>query len=179
MSGHVNLRPYRQEDIEPLFNLIRRSIPEISPWMSWCHDDYAIEETELWVRSRAAAWRERSAFSFIITAADDTLLGTCGLSHLNWLHQLANLGYWVGTPHTGKGIATAAVRKLAAWAFTQQALVRLEIVMALDNQASRRVAEKAGAHYEGIQRNRLTHGSRVLDAHMYSLIPSDLDAPTR
>ena len=36
-----------------------------------------------------------------------------------------------------------------------------------------RVAEKVGAHYEGVLRNRMVVGRDVYDAHMYSLTPQD------
>jgi RimJ/RimL family protein N-acetyltransferase len=49
----------------------------------------------------------------------------------------------------------------------------VEIVMAVKNTASQRVAEKAGAHYEGILHNRMVVGRNIFDAHMYSLIPQD------
>ena len=50
--------------------------------------------------------------------------------------------------------------------------------MAVGNEKSRRVAEKVGAHYEGILLNRMVVGKAIYDAKMYSLIPSDfgLDA---
>ncbi len=46
--------------------------------------------------------------------------------------------------------------------------------MLTGNSASRRVAEKAGAVFEGVQRNRLLVAGRPRDACMYSLIPGDL-----
>ena len=171
----TSIRPYRESDIQPIYNLVRQSIPEIAPWMSWCHENYAVAETEIWVHSRAEDWKARNAFSFVIESMETgEPVGTCGLSHINWLHQFANLGYWVGTPFMGKGHATAASRLLAEWAFRTQELVRLEIVVALENHPSLRVAQKLGAHPEGIQRNRLTTGTQIQNAHMFSLIPEDL-----
>ena len=50
---------------------------------------------------------------------------------------------------------------------------RLEILAAVDNIASQRVAEKAGAIREGIMRNRLVIHGKLYDAVMFSLIPGD------
>ena len=52
-------------------------------------------------------------------------------------------------------------------------LVRIEIVMSVDNVPSQRVAEKLGAAREGILRNRLIQREGVSDAIMYSLTPRD------
>jgi len=48
-----------------------------------------------------------------------------------------------------------------------------EVVMSVENEKSRRVAEKMDAHYEGILLNRMVVGKAIYDAHMYSLLPSD------
>ncbi len=51
---------------------------------------------------------------------------------------------------------------------------RIEIVVTVGNDASKRVAEKVGATREGLLRNRLNIHNTIHDAFMYSLIPSDL-----
>ena len=58
-------------------------------------------------------------------------------------------------------------------------MIRVEIVIAVGNQASLRVAEKIGAHDEGILLNRMVVGKSIYDAHMYSLLPSDFDLVAR
>jgi RimJ/RimL family protein N-acetyltransferase len=63
---------------------------------------------------------------------------------------VAHVGYWVRTGQTGQGIATAAVRLIARFGFEDLGLQRLELLVAVENLASRRVAEKAGARFEGI-----------------------------
>jgi RimJ/RimL family protein N-acetyltransferase len=53
-------------------------------------------------------------------------------------------------------------------------LQRIEILAAVGNKASQRVAEKAGAKKEGLLRKRLSIRGQAHDAVMYSLIASDL-----
>src|SRR5438876_1019870 len=62
----------------------------------------------------------------------------------------ANVGYWVRTSQTGQGIATAAVRLIAWFGFEDLGLLRLELLIAADNPASRRIAEKVGATFERV-----------------------------
>ena len=62
----------------------------------------------------------------------------------------------------------------AQWGFNELSLNRIEIVVAVNNKVSQRVAEKTGVVREGILRNRAIVHGRVVDAVMYSLIPSDL-----
>jgi RimJ/RimL family protein N-acetyltransferase len=53
-------------------------------------------------------------------------------------------------------------------------LFRVELVMAMTNLASRRVADKAGAQFEGLARHRLYLNGSSVDAAIYSLIPGEV-----
>jgi len=121
---------------------------------------------------------ERKAFPFALCRAeDDAFLGGGGLNSLHLTHGFANLGYWVRTDNTSRGTATRATRLIARFGFEVLGLARLEIVVAVENRASQRVAEKVGATHEGVLRNRLAHGTGFTDAVMFSLIPQDIGLP--
>ncbi|GAI78286.1 unnamed protein product, partial [marine sediment metagenome] len=83
------------------------------------------------------------------------------------------------TDRTGQGIASRVVPLLTRYAFEHLGLKRVEIVVAVGNKASQRVAQKAGAVREGILRNRVVIGENVYDAVMHSLIPQDFDMEAR
>jgi len=51
----------------------------------------------------------------------------------------------------------------------------VEVVVAVGNTTSLRVAEKIGAQREGILRNRIIVRKDILDAVMFSFIPNDFD----
>jgi RimJ/RimL family protein N-acetyltransferase len=95
------------------------------------------------------------------------------------IYHFCNLGYWVRTSHHGQGIAGRAAKLVARFAFENLGIIRVEIVVAIENQASLRVAEKLGAHDEGILLNRMVIGKSIYDAHMYSLLPSDFGLVAR
>ena len=88
-------------------------------------------------------------------------------------------GYWVRTSRYGQGIAGRAAKLVARFGFEHAGLIRAEIVMVAPNEESRRVAEKIGAHYEGILFNRMIVGKSIYDAHMFSLLPSDFGLEAR
>jgi ribosomal-protein-serine acetyltransferase len=174
-DGRISIRPYRGDDTAALFEAVRESVDQIAPWLDWCHPNYSRSDSETWVSSRDAAWRRGVEYSFVIVdAATQTFLGGCGLNDIHPVHGFANLGYWVRRRWTGRGAATAAAGLVARFGFEQRGLKRIEIVAAVDNKASQRVAEKAGAHREGVLRCRLTIHGKVHDAVLYSLIPADL-----
>jgi ribosomal-protein-serine acetyltransferase len=116
------------------------------------------------------AFEQRTAFEFAIVSGDDRYLGGCGLNQIDAVNRRANLGYWVRTSAIRQGVATRAVRAIRDWAFEHTDLLRLEIVVALGNEASQRVAAKSGAIKEGVLRNRLLLHGAIHDATIFSLI---------
>lgn len=165
-----SIRFFQPADANRLWQAARESVAELQPWLAWCHAEYTHAEAEEWVRSRARLAAERQEFAFAIVDAEGQLLGGCGLNQISSIHRFCNLGYWVRTSATGRGIAAEAVRQIAQFAFQETELVRLEIVCALGNIRSQRVAERAGAEREGVLRNRLLLHGRAVDAVMYSLV---------
>ena len=134
-DGVILLRPPELSDAEGIYAAARESIPEIKPWMSWCHDGYAIDETRGWLASLPDGWENDSNYAFLIAeAVDGRILGGCGLNHINRFFRLANLGYWVRSSSTGRGIAGRATSLVARFGIEQLGLVRLEIVVAVGNQ---------------------------------------------
>ncbi len=171
----VLLRPYILADLYSMFAAAQESIPEVYPWLPWCHPGYTMEESRTWIKSCPEAWEKGKAYNFaILDSQTQNFLGGCGLSSIEPYHKYANLGYWVRTCCTRQGVATKATLLLAEFGFRELKLNRIEIVIDVANRASQRVAEKVGALKEGIQRNRLASPSGVHDAIMFSLIPRDL-----
>jgi ribosomal-protein-serine acetyltransferase len=142
----VKIRCYHSADIALLFEGVRESVAEVSPWLAWCHPGYSIEESTEWVSHCDKSWNEGTEFNFaIFDLKAGNFLGGVGLNQINRLHQFANLGYWVRSTCTGQGVATAGVLLAARFGFEELSLARIEIVIAVENKASQRVAEKAGA----------------------------------
>jgi ribosomal-protein-serine acetyltransferase len=174
-NGLIRLRRFALDDVEALHEAAMESIADVHPWLPWCHPEYTREESVAWCQSRAAAWKRDEEYSFVIEDVQTRrFLGSCGLNQIDRLRLRANLGYWVRSSETGRGIATAATRLLARFGFEELGLQRIEIIAAVENFGSQRVAAKAGATRECIARNRLRMHDRQADAVCFSLIPSDL-----
>jgi ribosomal-protein-serine acetyltransferase len=163
------IRPFETDDAPALWEAARESVAEVGRWLAWCHAEYSLADAAEWIRASEALAYEGREYRFAIVG-EGRVLGVCGLNQVNPVNRFANLGYWVRTSATRRGVATAAVRQVAGFAFTSTELVRLEIVCAVGNEASQRVAERAGAMREGVLRDRLLVHGRPTDAVMYSLV---------
>lgn len=170
MIESVQLRRLRPTDAERLYEAVRASHAELARWMGWCHADYSLQESIDWAAGQDAAWQEDREWSFVIVDRDDRILGACGMHRIDLRNNIAEAGYWVRSCVAGRGIATTAMTQLAEWARSEKQIHRIEIIIAVENHASQRVAEKVGAIREGRLRDRLlVHGERM-DCFLYALI---------
>jgi len=80
----------------------------------------------------------------------------------------AEIGYWLGERHWGRGIGTAAVDALCAALFEHTDLERLEAGTFLENRASQRVLEKSGFVREGVRRRHFYKDGRFIDDVMFA-----------
>lgn len=166
------VRRLEPSDAESLFAAVRASLPGLVDWMPWCKLDYAIEDAEAWIRFTQACWENRSEFPLGVFEADTgQVVGGVGINQINRAHRIGNIGYWVSTPHQGRGVARFAAREAAMLGFGELGLARLEIVTLPHNLASQRVAEALGATRECIARNRLQIRGQAHDAIVYALTP--------
>ena len=170
MTREIHLRKYQSDDVDTIYEAVTESKAELSPWMMWCHENYSCKDAETWVEGRPGAWDRNESWSFVVVEPSGRLLGTCGIHRIDSLNGVGELGYWVRSTMTGQGIATEATRKLCQWAFEEKGLQRIEIIMSVENSASQRVAEKAGAVREGILRKRLLLNGRRHDAVMFAVL---------
>jgi ribosomal-protein-serine acetyltransferase len=174
-DGDLRLRPLEHADRDSIYEAVLESIPQVSPWLPWCHAGYTPSETEAFIESGITAWAQQLHFPFgVFELQSGRYLGGIGVNHIDRMHRLCAIGYWIRTGATGKGIAPRAVRMAARFAFESLQMTRIEIVARPENRPSRRVAEKAGARFEAIARNRIVQHGQAYDAALYSLIPSDL-----
>jgi len=174
----IIVRAYREADATALYEAARESIPEVSVWLPWCHENYSIEESREFVSSRAQAAAGDEWYSFATFEKDSgRFLGGVGLIFNNRVHKMANLGYWVRTSAAGRGVATRAARLVVRFGFAQIGLHRIEILAAVRNVASQSVAVIVGVLREGLLRKRLLIRGESQDAMLFSLLPEDVGLP--
>jgi ribosomal-protein-serine acetyltransferase len=174
----IVLRPFRFADAAQLYQAVHESLDELKPWMSWATDQYTEMTAREYITIARARWEEHTFYAFAITRGEE-VLGGCTLSSLHPIYHFCNLGYWVRASCRGHGIAGRAAQLVSRFAFEQLGLIRVEIVIAVGNHASLRVAEKLKAHDEGVLLNRMVIGKSIYDAHMFSLLPSDFGLVAR
>jgi RimJ/RimL family protein N-acetyltransferase len=162
------LRPFRESDADAL--VAAYGDPDISRWHRRTLDrDEALE----WVRGRAwARWRAETGAEWAVVGPDDAVVARVGLPVLHPADGIAEAGYWVMRPARGSGLAGRALAAMTGWLFGV-GLHRLELMHSVGNEASCRVATKAGFELEGVRRSALLHTDGWHDMHLHaSIAPS-------
>ena len=128
---------------------------------------YKLEHAASWIRM---AGRQYPEVSFAIAAADE-VIGGIGLGlQTDVNYRSSEIGYWIGEPFWGRGIATAALCGLTDYAFAHYNLIRLFAYVFEWNPASVRVLEKAGYAYEGRLRKSATKDGQTVDQLLYARV---------
>lgn len=128
---------------------------------------YTLADAVGWV-DRAASAEPETQFAIEV---DGEAAGGIGLFlQEDVARYSAELGYWLGEAHWGRGIATAAVRGFTDYAFRAFDLCRIHAVVFEWNPASRRVLEKAGYELEGRMRRAAVKDGQVIDQFLYATL---------
>ena len=134
---------------------------------------YTIDDAHEWI---AIARGRDPEQNFAITV-DDLPVGGIGVEIQDDVERCsAEVGYWIGESHWGRGIATVAVSGITRFAFEAYDLERLFGVVNVSNPASCRVLEKAGYQLEGRMRRSAIKDGTVTDRFLYAIIREDLVA---
>lgn len=151
-----------------LFNVIHASRSHLYPWLPWLKRIHSPEDTAAFILKLVA---ERGP-QFVI-AVDNQVCGGVGFYCVDQAERKSTIGYWLGSEFVGHGIMADAVRHLCQYGFHQLNLQKIEIRCAAQNQASRKVPERLGFYYEGVQHKAEWLSDRYVDHAVYSILKEE------
>lgn len=164
----ITLRPLTRADAPALAQAVQDSLASLSVWLPWADEHYGLQQALEWVDHTHQGFEQKTAFHFGLFDAQGHFLGKVSLDQISLWDRRANLGYWVNQRYQRQGVALQGVKAIVEYGLQTAALNRLEVVIAERNLASRALAEKAGAHFEGVARRRMVIPEGVVDAWIYS-----------
>lgn len=163
VGRRVVLRPLRRGDLDDLVRLAGHA--SVARWTFAPHP-YTRAHGRAALR---AGGKGRVRFA-IATRRGDALVGVIGVHAIDREHATAELGYWVGAPHRGRGYATEAVRLACAWAERRHRLARISAGTFPGNAASERVLRRNGFRLEGTMRKARMHRGTRRDVRLWARV---------
>jgi RimJ/RimL family protein N-acetyltransferase len=93
----------------------------------------------------------------------------CGFHDIDWEARQCETGYWVRKSAQRQGLATETANAMLRYASGALGMQRVGLTHSSGNEASRRIAEKLGFAFEGIQRRaNMLPGGRCVDRYCYA-----------
>jgi RimJ/RimL family protein N-acetyltransferase len=175
-DGFVTLRPWHEDFAPALVERINDAA--VAEFMDIIPQPYALADAHEFLGRSRDGWLTGQSTNFAIFV--DGIEGATGGIGIRWQEResgVAEVGYWVAAEARGRGVASAATRLAARWAFeVAPDLERLQLRADEQNIASNRVAEKAGFTREGVLRSSRYNVrlERRVDFVMWSLLRSEL-----
>ncbi|MBZ6138574.1 GNAT family N-acetyltransferase [Streptomyces olivaceus] len=164
------LRPWRADDAPAVHAAFQD--PAMHQWHARAADSE--DEVRGWIAEWQRAWEgERGVQWAVADASDDRLLGRVALREVVLGDGVAEVAYWTTAAARGRGVAARATRALAQWALDGIGFQRLELLHAVANEASCRVAHKSGFAMEGTKRSALLHPDGWHDMHLHARVRGD------
>jgi [ribosomal protein S5]-alanine N-acetyltransferase len=172
----VHLRFPAMHDYAAWAELRALSRQHLTPWEpQWARDELTRSSFRRRLRHVQREVRDDLGYAYLIFAETPlTLVGGLNISNVRrGVAQTASIGYWIGSPYTGRGLMTDAVCAATQFAFATLRLNRLEAACLPSNAASARVLAKAGFRLEGRARQYLKIDGRWQDHDLYALLHDD------
>lgn len=147
------LRKMLVRDYEDMFEYAHRA--DVTKYLTWNPHPNKIYTREYleYVATRYAAgefydWA-------VIERESGKMIGTCGFTRFDYQSNSAEAGYVLNPLYWGRGYAPEALRAVLEFGFTKLGLHRVESRYMEGNNSSRRVMEKVGMTYEGMNRQAM------------------------
>jgi RimJ/RimL family protein N-acetyltransferase len=167
--GGLLLRPWEPADA-PVFLAAYRD-PEIQHWHT--RQPASEDQVREWFEQYREAWAQETGASWAVTRSGGEVLGRIAMGSLNLDDGVAGCGYWVLPAARGAGVASRALTALSLWALGEAGFHRLHLDHSTRNDASCRVAVKAGFLLEGTKRSDAVHSDGRHDMHLHARIRGD------
>jgi RimJ/RimL family protein N-acetyltransferase len=145
-----HLRRYTLADVESVHEAIKASFAEIHLWMPWCVEPVKIEDQREFVEGTYPKWMTGEAFNFAIIDADGKQIGAVSLMDRVGPGGL-EIGYWLRTDSTGRGVMTRAVARLTEVGLGLPGIERIEIHCDEANVRSAAVPKRLGYRLDRIE----------------------------
>ena len=167
-AARVALRSLTEDDVPDLFGVF--SDAEVMRY--WDSPPLkSVADASALFREIREGFETRRLFQWGISdLPSDRVIGTCTIWRVDRAHRRAEIGFALGRPHWGKGLAAEALGVLVAFAFQELDLHRLEADVDPRNDRSLGLLERHGFKREGLLRERYHVDGEIQDAVVLGLL---------
>ncbi|CAM3502844.1 GNAT family N-acetyltransferase [Parendozoicomonas haliclonae] len=157
----IELRDFIHDDAQTLQRLannpkVSRYLVDIFPY------PYTDTDAEWWITTGS-----KQGITKVILHNGEFVGSVAAVRRTHEQRHMASVGYWLGEPFWGQGIAATALQQLTEEVFATTDIQKLSAGVFSPNTASMRVLEKAGYHREAILKKAILKPEGLLDEHIF------------
>lgn len=170
------LRSFRAADAPAFHAVIAENRAHLDRWLRWSSGIQSVEDAERFLAEFTRKEAAGDGFHLGLWC-DGVLAGGAVCWYIHRHHRNAEVGYWLSRAFAGRGLATRAAVAVVDHLFAVERLHRVEMQCAVENSASRAVAERVGLKPEGTRRQSHWITDRFLDHVVYGILAPEWAAP--
>ncbi len=158
--------------IQDIYSAIDQNRKFLRKWLLFVDFTHKVGDTEKFVRSILSKHAANRDEVYVIWY-NYQFAGLIGFKDIDRINDKLEIGYWLIENMSGKGIATAATRKMVNLAFRNMNMNRIQIRCGIRNEKSSAIPRRLGFKFEGIERGGERHNHSYIDLEVFSLLKSD------
>ncbi len=156
-------------DAPAVHDLMTGSRAHLDRWLRWSSGVRTLRDVEALIARFEE--KERAGDGFHLGIRDgNALAGGVVCWYVHRENRNAEVGYWLGSSFTGRGLATRCTRAVVRHLFDVERLHRVEMQCGVENTASRAVAERCGLRAEGVRQESHWITDRFVDHVVYGVL---------
>lgn len=172
LTEDAELRALEPWNANEFHTFIERHRDHLAPWLPWAQMLTTVDETRDWLQRYATRAAEDDGRIYGIWQAGELVGGTL-YRVFDTRFGTAEVGVWLAPDAQGKGLITAAARRMIAWAIDERGLNRIEWRCVPTNKRSIAVAKRLGMARDGVLREAFPYNGVTHDVEVYSLLASE------
>ncbi|MBD0400682.1 GNAT family N-acetyltransferase [Flammeovirga sp. EKP202] len=173
VNPQIELKPLEMGDSTSIFTILDQQRDYIGKWLPFVQYTHKIEDTRKFVASMIEEAEKNTTKVYSILLGCE-LIGLISFKDISKVNKSTEIGYWISQDHQGRGIMTDAVRQMCKMAFEEWKMNRIVIKCAEENYPSKRIPQKIGFKYEGLERESIVMiDGQFANLEVFSLLKSD------
>lgn len=144
---------------------------ELQPWMPWAAEEATeVDFQRKRLESAVGLWEDGSDFSYAVVDDEDRVFGVMSLMARIGPDAL-EIGYWLRSDFTGRGIATACTAALTRAALALPLIVKVEIHCDEANVRSAAIPQRLGYRLDRTDQDEITAPGEIGRSMIWTFPP--------
>jgi len=165
--------PFCTQDAQEIYSTVETSFEHLKRFILQ-NQEIRLEQIQQGTKQAEFDWDNGKNYYFSVkNKLTKQIVGNVLLSEVNQVHRYAKFGCWFSKDVLGTKISILSCLDVLLRGF-ELGLMRIEMVIDINNKASLNAIKRLPVHYECLMRNRLSIANECFDAHMFAITPSDI-----